>query len=582
MKTHFKHAIICVILAVIVLMPVTSFAEEQEVFDDSYYYNYGYENYDYEISAYDIGIVVNEDNSLDVTEKITACFNVPKHGIFRYIPYVNTVKQSDGSIQKIKSRVSGVDVSDNYETYTENNNYVIKIGDADTTITGEKQYTISYTFDMGKDANDGFDALYYNIIGTGWDTRISNVSFTITMPNTDFNTDKLSFYIGEYGSNDSNGIAYTVNENVISGTVDRAINPNEALTVTLFLDEGYFTFNYALHYTALALLVLIPLIALAVVFILWKKYGKDKKIVDVVEFYPPENMNSAEVALWSKGNASQNDVIGLLIELANEGYINIEEVEKRGIKKSFECRISKAKDTYTGDDRLKGMFFDGLFKNGRRNTVMLSDLEESFYKTVNSIQQTLNMETSKVFNNKSLLMRLVGWIAVVVGVAVDFLIFRSVFVGNERFVFFGIGLIISLIAFCFAFFIRQRTDEGHDIKQKINGFKIFLESAEKERLEALVEENPTYFYDILPYAYVLGVSDKWIKNFEGIAVERPSWYYGNDFNTMTMLYFMNRTMTDISRAMVSVPSDNASGGGFGGGGGGFSGGGFGGGGGGSW
>ena len=51
---------------------------------------------------------------------------------------------------------------------------------------------------------------------------------------------------------------------------------------------------------------------------------------------------------------------------------------------------------------------------------------------------------------------------------------------------------------------------------------------------------------------------------------------------MTMLYFMNRTMTDISRAMVSVPSDNASGGGFGGGGGGFSGGGFGGGGGGSW
>ena len=228
------------------------------------------------------------------------------------------------------------------------------------------------------------------------------------------------------------------------------------------------------------------------------------------------------------------------------------------------------------------MFFDGLFKNGRRSTVMLSDLEESFYKVVNSIQQTLNMETSKVFNNKSLLMRLVGWIVAVVGVAVDFLIFSSMFVGNERFVFFGIGLIICVIAFCFAFFIRQRTDEGHEIKQKINGFKIFLESAEKERLEALVEENPTYFYDILPYAYVLGVSDKWIKSFEGIAVEKPSWYYGNDFNTMTMLYFMNRTMTDISRAMVSVPSDNASGGGFGGGGGGFSGGGFGGGGGGSW
>ena len=115
-----------------------------------------------------------------------------------------------------------------------------------------------------------------------------------------------------------------------------------------------------------------------------------------------------------------------------------------------------------------------------------------------------------------------------------------------------------------------------------------METAEKERLEALVYENPSYFYNILPFAYVLGVSDKWIKNFEGIAMEPPRWYYGYDYSPMTMYYFMHRSMGNISRVM-STPNiekdglfGSSSGGSFGGGGGGFAGGGFGGGGGGSW
>ena len=57
-----------------------------------------------------------------------------------------------------------------------------------------------------------------------------------------------------------------------------------------------------------------------------------------------------------------------------------------------------------------------------------------------------------------------------------------------------------------------------------------METAEKEKLETLVMENPTYFYDILPYTYVLGISDKWIKKFESIAIEPPQWYGGTDFN----------------------------------------------------
>ncbi|MDE5996022.1 MAG: DUF2207 domain-containing protein, partial [Eubacterium sp.] len=85
---------------------------------------------------------------------------------------------------------------------------------------------------------------------------------------------------------------------------------------------------------------------------------------------------------------------------------------------------------------------------------------------------------------------------------------------------------------------------------------------------------------ILPYAYVLGVSDKWTKNFESIALEPPQWYGGSVFDRMLFWHFMNTTFNSAATAMTSAPQ--SSGGSFSGGGGGFAGGGSGGGGGGSW
>ena len=36
----------------------------------------------------------------------------------------------------------------------------------------------------------------------------------------------------------------------------------------------------------------------------------------------------------------------------------------------------------------------------------------------------------------------------------------------------------------------------------------------KNKIDELVNENPRYFYDILPYAYVLNISKRWIGLFE--------------------------------------------------------------------
>ncbi|MEE3344224.1 MAG: DUF2207 domain-containing protein [Bacilli bacterium] len=62
----------------------------------------------------------------------------------------------------------------------------------------------------------------------------------------------------------------------------------------------------------------------------------------------------------------------------------------------------------------------------------------------------------------------------------------------------------------------RKTEYGEIIYARIKGFRKFLLTAEKKRIEELVNENPNYFYDILPYTYVLNVSKKWVKKFEDI------------------------------------------------------------------
>ena len=155
-----------------------------------------------------------------------------------------------------------------------------------------------------------------------------------------------------------------------------------------------------------------------------------------------------------------------------------------------------------------------------------------------------------------------------------------------------ISLIVAVVSFsgmAMSSFIPRRTDYGREILEHIIGFRNFVEVAEKDRLEALLEEDPEYFYNTLPYAHVLGVTKKWANKFEGITMQSPTFY--ETYYQMNNVYMMTHLMDDLNKVNETMThtnysSNGGSGGGFGGGGGfsggGFSGGGAGGGGGSSW
>lgn len=597
-----------------------------------------YSSYDYVISNYYIDIIVNENNTFDITENITAYFYASKHGIYRTIPLKNTITRLDGSTSKNRAKVTSVDVDNKFTTSIENGNYKIKIGSADKTLIGEQKYKISYNYNIGKDPVKDYDEFYYNIIGNEWDTAIANITFKITMPK-EFDASTLGFSKGLKGSTDNDNIKYNVDGNVITGRYRGILNPGEALTVRMQLEEGYFVGAGFKTDIKTYLIFIIPLVCVGISLILWYKFGKDNMVVETVEFYPPEGFNSLEIGYLYNGKASNQDVVSLLVYLANKGYIQIKEIEEKSLfSKSKGFKLRKLKD-YDGDNVNEKLFLKGLFS--KKSSATLLDLHDKFYITINRILANINNKENKnkIFEKSTLgksvtiILMIIISVFTIMGLPTleyggisgvgetlflilfyipfyavmfakkvptlfrlfwcGFTIFHSLImfftilpikeaiIDNKIYLFgflFGIACIAGMI---FLFKVMpKRTPYGNEILGRIKGFKNFLETAEKEKLEAMVMENPTYFYDILPYTYVLGMSDKWIEKFETIGLQSPDWYCSNNgFNISTFGTFMNTTMKSATKTMSSSPSSSSSGRSSGGG---SSGGGSGGGGGGSW
>ena len=613
-----------------------------------------YSNKDYVIESYDVEMNVTSDNVYHIKETIVADFRVKKHGIFRTIPKSNSVKRADGSTSHNNARITNINVKDyNYTVSRENGMTKIKIGSSSKYLTGKNTYVISYDYNIGNDKLENGDELYFNLVGTKWDTQIKKVTFKITMPKEfEYDSESLGFSTGKYGRKGTEDIQYSVDGNVISGTYNHYLDKYEGVNIRLNLPEGYFEQQKVEFGILDGIIFLIPIAGVILLYSLWNKYGRDEEVIDTVEFFPPDNLNSAELGAVYKGAANNKDVVSLLIYLANKGYLKIIEKEKKGILKlgGQDFSIVQLKP-YDGNNQSEKKFLDGLFKRGKTNDeglvqVEKKDLEERFYTTVGQVSNLAGKVNKNMYNATS---KKATWLGIgalcltyfatffrviryseldgegfflALLLPMLFLMIFGLILANGKSVVKGIfkegikglllaaivglpvfgvlaemteylpaiyyyealaGLVGIIIMLIILKYMPSRTHEGTILYGKVLGFKNFLETAEKEKIEALVQEEPTYFYDILPYAYVLGVTDAWIKKFESITVEPPTWYSGTDaFTIHSMNHFMNSTMNSIKDTMSSAPASSGSSGGFSSGGGGFSGGGSGGGGGGSW
>ena len=106
----------------------------------------------YIIENYKMDIIVNEDNTFDVTETIDVRFTEKgKRGIIRNIPRANFLKRENGEYSKNIAYLTNLEVNDDFKYTKDRKYYNIKIGKNDVVASKEKTYIIKYKYDIGKD-----------------------------------------------------------------------------------------------------------------------------------------------------------------------------------------------------------------------------------------------------------------------------------------------------------------------------------------------------------------------------------------------------------------------------------------------
>ena len=332
----------------------------------------------YTIKKLKIDAKVTETNDIQITEEMDVFFNYDKHGIYRVIPEKNTII-ADGDKKQIDARVSNVIVNEKFTSTSQDGYKILKIGDKDKTIVGDKKYIIKYTYSIEKyNTKDGIDEFYFNIVGDKINTTIGSVEYKIEFPKK---YDKEDIYLysgrdeykinGEETLNKEKGIGTDIlSDTVIAGRIDKLILPFRAVTLRIKLGKDYFILrnNYTdiLAKIGTAVAVMTFIYTLIILY----KYGRDKKLSDIITFKLPKELDvSNTYYLKYKTTTDYRKIVpALIIEFANEGYIEIGDGADRQEKGIFAKKpkdrfdIVKIKD-YNGNQYRKKIF-DALFSKG--------------------------------------------------------------------------------------------------------------------------------------------------------------------------------------------------------------------------
>lgn len=576
----------------------------------------------FEISNLSVEVTATSDRLAYVKETIDVDFNEPRSAIIRDIP-------CNGGLE-----IRDIVVHGRAFSVTKYGDFLSVDMDADnyTPSLQSRQYIISYTIDYSKAITKNIqakDSIPLNVVGLGWPTIIHNAAIHITLPEA---PTASYYYVGVSGtSTGASRLNVVSSGKTITITTLDTLQPFEGITVGYDMPSGIMK-SYV--NTNIIWNILIGGILLIILYVVFYSFGRDQIITPVVNFTAPMGLNPAEAGYLIDGNCTPMDLTSLIYFWAAQGHLNIKDDGKN-------IELVKISELDNSHRIYEKSMFSALFKSMR--SVKINSLKETYYPVIISAQNQIRSDYSgKLYKTQSFVASIImlliaslatvawvtisghavsaeynntrGYLAIAFSIAVYIIgtlmlryepkllksksKFYMTFVAADlmiAFIFFlllkgsFIPLIDSIIISTFLGivmavipFIQCRSNYYNNVLNELLGFRNFINSAEKERLELLLKDNPSYYYDILPYANVLGISEIWMKKFQDLTISQPNWYISNrPFNFFLFNASFNRSMTSISTTMVSRPaSTGRSGGGFGGGGGGgFSGGGFGGGGG---
>lgn len=492
------------------------------------------------------------------TESINYFFDASKHGIYRDIPVVTQLPDKkylhyDFDLKSVKRAGS----AEPHVLTTIGSMQRIKIGDANKTVAGSQLYELKYTLAPLVRHDSAGDYITLNVIGNQWDVPIQQAQAIVTLP-VDTTVKEVICYTGAQGSIDKN-CSVSTNANVIKAESIASLSAQQGMTLDIVTAEGSFDTGAYIEPTSqgpttadnsaastvmgVVISIFVVIVALVVPIILTVKYLMFKKQQKyhrqlqtvVAQYEPPDGLLPGEVGLLTDDAAGIPEITATIIHLATRGHLKITYEKKTGFLQSGDTfrftRLETADKLETFETELLHAIF------GSRSEVAMADLNpHEMSPAVTKAQAEIKdrLQAKGYYAVKQKL-----WSA------------------------------------------HNVTDEGYKEWAKVEGFKLYLDVAEKDRINfhEAPEKTPEHFSKLLPYAIALGVEKQWAAHFADMDISRATTWYAGDSRALTAVGFTNIISSSFASSMNTNFSPPASSGGSGGG---FSGGGGGGGGGGSW
>lgn len=461
----------------------------------------------------------------------------------------------------------------------------VYVGSADRLLpTGEYSYTIVYRTHRQIGYFDDHDELYWNVTGNGWIFAIDEVSATVTLPGAVASGDiVMEGYTGRRGSKGQD-YAVTVEDGVASIRSTRVFNSEEGLTLVVSWPKGVVIeptsverVGYLLQDNLGLLLALLTLlVALTYLYVVWRRHGRDPEAGVIFPHYePPEGYSPASARYVSKMRYDPTALSAAVINLAVKGYLTIvNDDDEYSLR-----REASSEPLAAGESALLAKLFSSgsVVELNNKNHEIVGAARQAHKKALKQDYLDVYFFKNRRWLLPSALGSLVMFVVILVLGAFTPLVVVP-FVLN-----------IALHGL-FAYLLKASTSKGRRLMDKLDGFKLYLEVAEKDDLNLRhpPEMTSSLFERYLPFAVALGVEQTWAEQFtkvfaslrdEGAVDYQPSWYSGS-FSTLHLGGFVTDVGSSFSSAISSAASPPGSS--SGGGGGGFSGGGGGGGGGGGW
>lgn len=545
-----------------------------------------------QIDRFDVAIEVQTDGDIVVTENIDVTSEGVeiRRGIFRDLP--RYFEGEDGRYA-YEYRVLAVERDDQREPHeieTEGGAYRIRIGDEDVLLSsGPHHYVLRYEVKNQIRYFADHDEIYWNATGNYWAFPIASARATVKLPPGARNIETHG-YTGALGQAGGDyRYSQTADRHVFETT--RPLQQGEGLTISVSFAKGLIDPPSAADRNALWLQRYGALAALALslgglFWFLYRSYervGRDPPKDPVFPRYEPPNGYSPAAVhhIYYRGVQGHRALIATLMNLAVKGRLAIDASDKKHTVLSRGPTSSGVQGAVSAED---SALENSLFASSRVKSLG-GTYDSSFTSAYNAFQAALGRNYGSEYFRWN-----VGYTLFAIALTIAVIALTAMIVVQWTVWHTIAVLALAALNGAFLYLMPAPTRKGQTIRTEIEGFRLYMEKAEKLQLNAVEPGSPQpppmtveRYEKFLPYAVALGVEEPWTKHFERLIPEeaanyRPAW--GNMTSSQSFASATSAMVANLSSGVSSALPQSSSSSGAGGGG--SSGGGGGGGGGGGW